>query len=100
MVNLSKLYQNVSICKILYKNIIFNKYATYLKTTISQKSLRNSIVLLVLIDFNNFFYILIDKMDNIIYSSGPCHQHSQPMAVQTSHVIRTYILHINVLVYF
>ena len=45
--------------KILYKipnikQIIFNKYATNLKTTITQMSLRNSGVLLLLFEFNNF----------------------------------------------
>ena len=56
------------ICKYLYnirniKQIIYNKYATNLKTTISPKSLRNSGVLLLLFEFNNF-------------TSGPCNQHS------------------------
>ena len=73
---MSKLYQNV--CKILYKirsikQIIFNKYATNLKTTISQRRLRNSSLLLF--EINNFSF-LIDIIDNIIYASGACHQNS------------------------
>ena len=74
-------YTNTNICKILYKirnikQIIFNKYATNLKTTIFQRSLRNSGVLLFLFEYNNLFFILIDIIDNIIYTSGPWHQHS------------------------
>ena len=47
------------------KHITFNKYATNLKTTISHRSLRNSSLLLLLIEFNNFSF-LIDIIDNII----------------------------------
>jgi len=76
----SKLYQNVYICKILYKirsikQIIFNKYTTNLKTSISQRSLRNSSLLLLLFEFNNFSF-LIDIIDNIIYASVTCLQNS------------------------
>ena len=51
---MSKLYQNV--CKILYKilsikQIIFNKYATNLKTTISQRSLSNLGLLPLLFEY-------------------------------------------------
>ena len=67
-------------CKILYKirsiwQIIFNKYVTYLKTTISRRSLRNSGLLLLLFEFNNFSF-LIDIFDNIIYTSGSLDQNS------------------------
>ena len=73
-------YTNTFICKILYKfrntkQIILNKYATNLKTKISQRSLRNLGVLLLLFEFNKSL-ILIDIIDNIIYTSGLCHQHS------------------------
>ena len=66
------------ICKILYascsiKQTIFNKYATNLKTTISRRSLRNSGLLLLLFEFNNFPF-LIDIIDKIIYMFGSCHQ--------------------------
>ena len=73
-------YPKSYICKILYKilnikQIIFNKDATNLKTSICQKSLRNSSLLLFLSEFNNFSF-LIDIIDNIIYASGTCHQNS------------------------
>ena len=73
-------YTNTFICKVLYKfrnikQIILNKYATNLKTKISQRSLRNLGVLLLLFEFNKSL-ILIDIIDNIIYTSGLCHQHS------------------------
>ena len=73
-------YTKTFICKILYKicstkQIISNKYATNLKTRISQRSLRNSSLLLLLFEFNNFSF-LIDINDNIIYASGTCHQNS------------------------
>ena len=58
-----------------FKQIIFNKCATNLITTISQRSLRNSSLPLLLYDFNHFSF-LIDKIDNIIYASGTCHQNS------------------------
>ena len=58
-------YTKTYICKILHKirsikQIIFNKYATNLKTTISQRSLRNSSLLLLLFEFN-----INDIIDNI-----------------------------------
>ena len=73
-----KIYTKTYICKILYKirsikQIIFNKYATNLKTMITQRSLRNSSLLLLLFEFNNFLF-LIDIIDNIIYASETCHQ--------------------------
>ena len=69
-----KLY---NICSV--KQILFDKYATNLKTTISQRSLRNLVVLQLLIEFNNFSYS-IDIINNIIYTSGPCHELAlQPM---------------------
>ena len=76
----SKLYQNVYLCIILYKipsikQIIFNKYANILKTTIFQMSLRNSSLLILLCEFNSFSF-LIDIVNNIIYASGICHQNS------------------------
>jgi len=73
-----KLDQNLYICKILYKiysikQIIFNKYATNLKTTISQRSLRNSRSLLF---FNLIIFYFQDIIDNIIYASRTCHRNS------------------------
>ena len=78
-----KLFQNYTktyICKILYKScsikqIIFNKYATNLKTTISQSSLRNLGLLLLLFEFNHFSFV-IDIIDHIISTYGSCHQNS------------------------
>jgi len=52
-----------------------NKYSTNLNTTIFQRSLRNSTLLLLLFELNNFSF-LIDVIDNIIYPSGTCHQNS------------------------
>ena len=59
------------ICKIWYKicsikQIIFNKYAINQKTTISQRSLRNS-SLLLLFEVNSFSFF-IDLSNNIIYA--------------------------------
>ena len=56
------------------KLIIFNKNETNLKTTISQRDLRNSSLLLLLFEFNNFS-LLIDIIDNI-YAPETCHQNS------------------------
>ena len=73
-------YTKAYICHILYKScsikqIIFNKYATNLITTMSQRSLRISGLLLLLFEFNNFL-LLIEIIDKIIYASGTCHQNS------------------------
>jgi len=62
----------VRFCKrFVVLNRFFNKCANNLKTTISQRSLRNSSLLLLLFEFNNFLF-LIDIIDNIIYTSGTC----------------------------
>ena len=69
----TKLCQNYTktyIYKILHKirsikQIIFNKYATNLKTTISHRSLRIS-DLLLLYFLNFYFAFLVDIIDNII----------------------------------
>ena len=58
---LCKDYTKTYKCKILYeipniKQIIFNKYPTNRKTTISQRSLRNSGLLVLLFEFNNFSF--------------------------------------------
>ena len=79
-IKLCQNYTKTYICKILYKirsikQIIFNKYTNNLKTTISHRSLRNSGLLFLLFEFNNFPF-LIDIIDNIIYTSGSCHQNS------------------------
>ena len=91
------------ICKILYKNccikqITFNKYAINLKTTIFQRSLRNSSLLLLLFEFNSFSF-LIDIIDNIFYAFT-CHQNSNQW--QCSNIVTclrlyhvTSILHCN-----
>jgi len=68
-----KLCQNYTknhIYSILYKScsikqIIFHKYKTNLKTTISHRNLRIS-GLLLLLSFNFYFAFLIDIIDNII----------------------------------
>ena len=78
-----KLCQNcmkIYMYKILYKDsrfkqIIFSKYTTILKTTITQRSLRNSGLLLILFEFNSFSF-LIDIIDNIINTSVSCDQNS------------------------
>jgi len=77
-------YTKTCVCKILYKirnikQIIFNKYKTNLKTTISEKLWCASIIF----EFNNFS-ILIDIIDNVIFTyyvwtMSPA---LQPMAVQ------------------
>ena len=63
------LYKSFSI-----KQIIFNKYATNLKTTISQRSLRNSSLLLLLFEFD-----INDIINNIFYVTGTCHQNSNQL---------------------
>ena len=63
--NYTKTYKCKILCKIRnIKQIMFNKYSTNLKTTISQWSLRNSGVLLILFELNNVS-ILIDITDDI-----------------------------------
>ena len=79
-VKLCQMYMKIYICKILYKNsrfklIIFRKYTTNLKTTISQRSLRNVGLLLLLFKFNDFSF-LIDIIDNIINTSVSYDQNS------------------------
>ena len=75
----SKLYQNL-FTKILYKiirnikQITFNKNATNLKTTISQRSLRNSSLLLLLFEL----YIILIDIYLIILSIRPEHVTSTP----------------------
>ena len=54
-----------------FKRIIFNKHTTNLKTIISRRSLRNLSLLLLLFEFNSFFF-LINKIDNIINTSVSC----------------------------
>ena len=77
-IQLCQNYTKTYLYQILYKirsikQIIFNKYATNLETTIAQSSLRNSDLLLLLFEFDNFSFS-IDKIDTIIYTSGSCHQ--------------------------
>ena len=76
---LSQNYSKTYKCRILYKigsikQIIFSKYATNLKTTISQRRQTQvySFHYLNLI----IFHFLIDIIDNIIYTSRSCHQNS------------------------
>ena len=99
-INLYQNYTKTYKCNILYKirsikQIIFSKYATNLKTTISQRSLRNSSLLLLLLELN-FFSFLIDIIENIIYPSGTCHQNSNQwqcsiivMCLHLYHMTRT-----------
>ena len=47
-----------------FKRIIFSKYTTNLKKTISQRSLSDLGLLLLLFELNNFSF-LIDIIDNI-----------------------------------
>ena len=56
-----------------FKRIIFSENTTNLKTTISQRSLRNLGLLLLLLKFNNFSFLLDIKLHiyNIINTS--CH---------------------------
>ena len=73
-----QIYTKIYIYKLFYKNlrfkqIIFSKYATNLKTTISHRSLNNLGLLLLLLEFNNFSF-LIHIIDNIIITSGSCDQ--------------------------
>ena len=68
-IKLCQIFTKIHIYAILYKSwrikqIIFNKYATNQKTTISHRSLRISGLLLLYFLF--IFCILIDKIDNII----------------------------------
>ena len=56
-----------------FKQIILSKYATNLKTTIFQRSLKNLDLLLLLIEFYNFS-ILIDMIDITINTSVSCDQ--------------------------
>ena len=58
-----------------FKKILFNKYATNLKTTISQRSLRSLGFLLILFECNNFSF-LTDMIDNNSYRSVSCDQNS------------------------
>ena len=73
-IKLCQIYTKTFICKILYnictiKQIIFNKHATNLKTTIYRRNLRTSGLLILGFEFNNFSF-LKDIIDNIIYTSG------------------------------
>jgi len=73
-IKLSQNYNNTYLHKIWYgnlsfKQIIFSKYATNLKTTISQRSLKNS-GLSSFYDLHAIFFLfLIDIIDKIIFSS-------------------------------
>ena len=87
---MGQIYTKIGVYQNFYKNsrfkqIIFSKYATNLKTTISQRSLSNLGLLLLLFEFNNFSF-LIDIIDNIIITSVSRDQSS-------GHVIRTYLLY-------
>ena len=62
-------------CVKFIRKIIFSKYATNLKMTISQRSLSNLGLLLLSFEFNNFSFIK-DILDNIIYTSVSCDQSS------------------------
>ena len=79
-IKLYKIYTKTYKCKMLYeirsiKQIKFNKYTINLKMTISQRSLRNSGLILLLFEFNNFSF-LIDIINEIIYAPWTCHQNS------------------------
>ena len=67
----TKIYIYITFCKknSRFKRIIFSKYTINLKTTISQRSLRNLNLLLLLFEFNKFLF-LIDLIDNIINTKG------------------------------
>ena len=87
---LCQIYTKIGIYQILYKirrfkQIIFSKYATHLKTTISQRSLSNLGLLLLSFKFNNFSF-LIEIIDNVIITSVTRDQSS-------GDVIRTYLLY-------
>ena len=77
-IKLCQIYTKIHIDAILYKRcsieqVIFDKYATNLKTTISHRSQRNSSQLQLLFEYNNFSF-LRDIINNIIYAFGTCHQ--------------------------
>ena len=62
-----QIYMNIFIYKILYKNCRC-KNAPNLKTTISQRSLANLGLLLLLVEFNNFsflIYIIITSVSHV-----------------------------------
>ena len=77
---------DIKLCQIyvhilLYKNrrvkqIIFSKYSIKVKTTISQRRMKNLGLLLLLFEFNNFSSI-IDIIDNIVYTSVSRDQNSR-----------------------
>ena len=74
-IKLCQNYTKMYICKILYKirsvkQIIFNKYATNLKTMISQRSLRISGWPLLLFEFNNFSFLIFDGSFFNLFISG------------------------------
>ena len=78
-----QIYTKIYINKILYKNsrferIIFSKYTSNLKTTISKGSLRNLGLLLLLFEINHFSFIK-DLIDNIIFGGS------------SDHILRTYL---------
>ena len=76
-INMCQIYTKRYIFKIFsIKKIIFNKYATNLITTMSQRSLRISGLILLLFEFNNFSF-LIDNLN--VWITGP---ELQPMAVK------------------
>ena len=69
-IKLCQIYMKIHIYAIFYqscsiKQIIFNKYATNLKTTIFHRSLR-ILGLLLLLFFNFYFAFLIDIIDKLI----------------------------------
>ena len=72
-IKLCQIYTKIYIYKILYKNsrfqrIIISKYTTNLKTTLSQRSLRDLGLHLLLFE-NNIFSFIKDIIDNIICTS-------------------------------
>ena len=77
------LYKSCSI-----KQIIFSKYANNLKTTISQRSLSNLGLRIILFKFNNIS-ILIDIIYNTIITSLSRDQNSHQWRAVYCHVIQS-----------
>ena len=86
-IKLWQIYTNIYIYIILYTNsrfkrIIFRKYTTNLKITISHRSLINIGLLVLLFKFN--FSFLMDVIENIINTSVSCEQNSHHYRVTPS----------------
>ena len=87
-IKLCQIDTKIYIYKMLHKNsrfkrIILSKYTTNLKTKISQRSLRNLSLLLLLLEFNQFSF-LIDTINNIINMSVSRDQNSHQYVISNN----------------